>query len=86
MGNKTSLRKNLLQRTGGKCFYCGVRLFKKRKGHRAKATIDHYIPKAEGGSNARENLVPACSSCNKEKGRLMPDEFRPGEEMKGKGK
>jgi 5-methylcytosine-specific restriction endonuclease McrA len=30
-------------------------------------TIDHVIPLAMGGTNARENLVVACYRCNRKK-------------------
>lgn len=52
---------------GNKCFYC-----KKKK----KLTMDHYIPLKKGGSHTFENLVPACSSCNCQKGASTPQEWR----------
>lgn len=38
-------------------------------------TVDHFIPKANGGSNKITNLVPACFKCNKAKGKKPPQEF-----------
>lgn len=32
-------------------------------------TIDHVIPRVDGGSNRAENLVTACRRCNTLKGR-----------------
>ena len=46
-----------------KCAYCGKEftLFD-------KATRDHVIPISKGGNNTKENVVPACLSCNCSKG------------------
>lgn len=33
-----------------------------------KLTVDHMDPVSKGGDNARENIVPACLSCNSAKG------------------
>jgi len=47
---------------GGLCWLC-------RKPMRAKdATVDHVVPRARGGSNARGNLVAAHARCNVKKG------------------
>jgi 5-methylcytosine-specific restriction endonuclease McrA len=45
------------------CVYCGCSLHKENK------TQDHVIPKSRGGSKlGRDNLEPACKSCNWRKG------------------
>ena len=36
----------------------------------------HRIPLARGGSNSIENIIPACSSCNRRKHMLTELEFR----------
>lgn len=69
------LRKALLATTGGKCFYCNRPLAFKRKRHKLKVTIDHFIPLAKDGTNDFENLRPACFACNNTKGSMMPEEF-----------
>lgn len=38
-------------------------------------TRDHVIPQSRGGSNAWDNVVTACSSCNTRKGSHLPDEI-----------
>ena len=43
------------------CFYC-------KKGLKAGLTMDHVIPLAKGGRHVKENIVPACRSCNSKKG------------------
>jgi 5-methylcytosine-specific restriction endonuclease McrA len=35
--------------------------------------IDHYIPRKLGGGNVKENVRPACTSCNMSKGSKHPD-------------
>ena len=42
-----------------RCHYC-------RK--RRVLTIDHVIPLSKGGKHLKENIVPACRSCNSTKG------------------
>jgi len=40
----------------------------KQRWHDDLATLEHIIPKAEGGGNTLKNLMLACSACNAEKG------------------
>ena len=49
------------------CAYCGDGL--------SAVTIDHILAKANGGTDARGNLVPACHKCNAMKGSLDIIEF-----------
>ena len=42
------------------CAYCGdLPIF---------LTIDHVIPRSQGGTNEPNNLLPACKNCNESKG------------------
>ena len=50
---------NVLDRHGRKCFYCSAQ---------GKLTIDHVTPLSLGGKHVKENVVPACRSCNSKKG------------------
>ena len=50
----------------GRCAYCG---------DRSDLEMDHRVALSRGGSNAIENIVPACRSCNARKHRLSEDEF-----------
>lgn len=69
--NKRELTYNILKDQGGVCYYCCHVVFLSkgnvRKAGERIATIDHIIPKAEKGSNAKANLVVACRKCNQER-------------------
>lgn len=53
-----SRRRRLLSQGGGACFFCGVP---------NAQTLDHLIPKAKGGTEHDQNILPACSRCNNSK-------------------
>lgn len=53
-----------------KCWYCGVTLTNETR------TVDHVIPKSQGGKNTKENLTSCCEPCNQQKGAKSLDEFR----------
>lgn len=55
---------------GGCCAYCGVPITL------GEMTIDHIKPRAAGGTNAHENLNPACRRCNNFKSVFSVGEFR----------
>lgn len=55
---RTEERAALLAEFEGRCAYCDGILSGKR-WH-----IDHVIPLSAGGSDKRDNLVPACARCN----------------------
>tara|TARA_Y100001968_G_C19298518_1_gene687832 strand:+ start:365 stop:778 length:414 start_codon:yes stop_codon:yes gene_type:complete len=47
-------RKSLHTYTCKKCIYCG----------KPSESIDHVLPRSQGGLSITENCVPACLSCN----------------------
>lgn len=57
----------LVVRYDGKCAYCGAT---------GPLEVDHRIPLSRGGSNAIDNVLPACGSCNRAKHQLSEVEFR----------
>jgi 5-methylcytosine-specific restriction endonuclease McrA len=42
-----------------KCAYCGE--------HLTRAEQDHFIPARDGGGYTKDNIVPACRECNRDK-------------------
>lgn len=63
-------RLNIFRRDGGKCQYCGKNFPK------SEFTIDHVIPRSRGGRSIWENVVCACSKCNRKKGGQTPEQAR----------
>jgi len=61
-------RRNIYARDGNRCQYCGAR-FSTRE-----LTLDHIVPRVQGGENSWVNLVCACVKCNARKGGRTPDE------------
>ena len=70
MGNWIALsrRRAIHKRDKCQCIYCGQKVTLKYA--LAYWTLDHVVPRALGGSNATENLITACPTCNKRKGKL----------------
>lgn len=61
----TQTRKNIIHvRDGYRCYYC--RRICCGDGDR-RPTIDHRVPKAQGGDDRYDNLVTACFACNQDK-------------------
>jgi 5-methylcytosine-specific restriction endonuclease McrA len=60
-------KKNILKRDAHTCQYCG------RNGGE-RMTIDHVIPRSQGGRTAWENVVSACRACNLKKGNKSLEE------------
>lgn len=58
-------KQNILRRDLRTCQYCG-----RTESH---MTVDHVIPRSQGGQDSWENLVCACSSCNNRKGDSTPE-------------
>ena len=56
---KRKFKRQIRYGFGGLCAYC--------RCNRA-TTVDHLKPKSKGGSSLRSNLIPACHSCNHDKG------------------
>jgi hypothetical protein len=57
---------SILKRDGHKCQYVGC----DRKG----TTVDHVLPRCQGGQSTWANLVACCPQCNLKKGGRTPDQ------------
>lgn len=63
-------RSNVLARDALECQYCGKPLSLK------EATLDHVVPRSQGGKTVWENVVCCCPACNRKKGGRTPAEAR----------
>lgn len=59
-------RTNVLARDNFSCQYCGDDVTSR------EATLDHVIPRSQGGTTSWENIVCCCKSCNRQKGGQTP--------------
>ena len=63
-------RRNLYARDSNRCQYCGKH-FPTRD-----LTLDHVVPRVQGGEHTWLNLVCACVPCNAKKGGRTPQQAR----------
>lgn len=63
-------RTNILSRDEFCCQYCGIELSAK------EATLDHVLPRSQGGRTTWTNLVCCCSPCNRKKGGKTPKQAK----------
>lgn len=61
-------RRNIFARDGNRCQYCG------RRFPTSELSLDHVVPRRQGGGATWENLVCACLPCNVRKGGRTPQE------------
>jgi 5-methylcytosine-specific restriction endonuclease McrA len=61
-------RRNVYLRDRGCCQYCGNRVPSN------EFTLEHVIPKSQGGRTTWENIVVACIPCNRRKGDRTPQQ------------
>lgn len=58
------IRQRILERDNHICAYCGARA----------NSVDHILPRVQGGTHDLENLVACCSRCNSRKSRRTPEQ------------
>lgn len=61
-------RPNVLTRDQNTCQYCAT------KTPASALTMDHVIPRVNGGKTTWTNIVAACGTCNRRKGGRTPEE------------
>src|SRR5262245_58049745 len=59
-------RRNIFARDNNQCQYCG------KKYATSELSLDHVVPRSQGGASTWENVVCACVSCNVRKGGRTP--------------
>ena len=59
-------RRNLFARDQNHCQYCG------RKFSSSELSLDHVVPRSQGGASSWQNLVCACMKCNVRKAGRTP--------------
>jgi len=61
-------RRNIYARDGNRCQYCG------KKFPTTELSLDHIIPKSQGGRTTWENICCCCVRCNVRKGGRTPEQ------------
>ena len=61
---------DILEDYNYKCAYCG-----REFNSSSMPTRDHVIPLSRGGNNTKENIKPACKSCNSKKHTKLIEEI-----------
>jgi 5-methylcytosine-specific restriction endonuclease McrA len=56
-------RRNIYARDSNRCQYCGKRM------PTTELSLDHVVPKSQGGKSSGTNIVCCCVKCNVKKGR-----------------
>ena len=70
---------DILKAYNYRCAYCG-----KEFDENILPTKDHVLPISKGGNNIKENVVPACRSCNAKKSNKISEQFQPVIKILGK--
>lgn len=69
--SRRRLRNKLFEQQEGRCFYCDGEMHYASAGPLG-ATLDHVIPRSDGGSTHWVNAVAAHQICNRGKGDRQP--------------
>lgn len=81
---KAKIRKQLADKHGWNCHYCGAMLTPDGKENDFSyceangyfyPQLDHKLPKTRGGDNSVDNLVLSCRICNREKSNMTAEEY-----------
>jgi len=61
-------RRNIYARDSSRCQYCG------KKFSTTELSLDHVVPKSQGGRASWDNIVCCCVKCNVKKGGRTPEQ------------
>ena len=59
-------RRNIYARDRNECQYCG------RRFSSSELSLDHVVPRSQGGKSTWQNMVCCCLTCNMRKGGRTP--------------
>ena len=65
-------RRNIFARDNNQCQYCGKRYAM------SELSLDHIVPRSQGGESTWENVVCSCIDCNVRKGGRTPKQAHMG--------
>src|SRR5687767_10863071 len=65
-------RRNIFARDNNQCQYCG------KKFPTSELSLDHVVPRSQGGQGTWDNVVCACVECNVRKGGRTPKQAHMG--------
>src|SRR5690606_3776537 len=68
-------RRKLFREQQQLCFYCGVSMTL-ANGYSNTCTVEHLKPRSQGGTNASDNIVAACYTCNHTRGDTCWEAFK----------
>lgn len=68
-------RERIARDQGMKCFYCSRTMAFHPRRQADSVTLDHLVPRCDGGTRDRTNVVAACYRCNHAKGRQSVQQF-----------
>ena len=69
-------RTKLSEAQNHRCCYCGFR-FSHQTHTKRSATIEHVVPRSQGGEDHPDNYVVACAGCNSSRGVMPVEDFVP---------
>lgn len=67
-------RCRLAEAQNWKCCWCGKEC-RPEPGYRNSVSLEHIVPRSEGGTDDIENLAMACVRCNNKRGTVGIEEF-----------
>lgn len=72
---KRPMMTKLALRDGDRCYWCGIGLVLTTSQSSDSVTLDHVVPRRQGGASVEGNLVLACYRCNHLRGDMPADEW-----------
>lgn len=74
-----AMRHMIASRQGFRCFYCNCRVDYAEKlpiGQSDRAiTLEHYVPRSQGGQDNPKDCVVSCKGCDTFKGSMHGDQY-----------